>query len=214
MLYTHLEVKFARTVNHDEFDYTIEATSAGLTIELPHEYIKFPSTIEEIRDTLQHDAEMYLFDTLTYTLYAKVDERDNITAYAGSLSFDEIIDLRKSAEQQDKKVFEQTGSSSDEWDGGYDWCREICVRWAITSILAPLVKKLEISIKKHKLLEEIKEKECPVLMTPLKLGDAAKFDKCNHLISRTALTQLKVQDGLISCPLCRCEHSRWQTTLV
>lgn len=61
--------------------------------------------------------------------------------------------------------------------------------------------------------DDLKGKECPVLMTPLRPDNTRIFDTCKHLISQEAFSRLPTTDGKIKCPLCRAETHPTGTTL-
>ena len=224
MIYSKLIIKFKRTLaitgkldrrQEDEWEYKIVATGNGLMIEMPNDFYKFHTDDREIMETLTHDAQMFLWDEISWELYAIGSKPDDeISIYKETFGLEQCVALRKLAEAQDKKIAEMTGENVEEWDGTYDWCREICVRWVISTFIDPLVDKLKFSIKKHKLIEEIEGKECPVLMVPLKMNDAAKFNMCGHYISRSAYQQIKPVAGQTQCPMCRCEHHVSMMTLI
>jgi hypothetical protein len=50
--------------------------------------------------------------------------------------------------------------------------------------------------------EIIKDKECPVLLEPLKAGKACMLP-CKHLLSQEAFTKIKKTEGHPKCPCCR-----------
>jgi hypothetical protein len=60
---------------------------------------------------------------------------------------------------------------------------------------------------------EVKDKECPVLHTPLTADNAIKLDKCGHYLSLEAWEKIEYTlekgetEKFKKCPLCRAGHN-------
>ena len=79
----------------------------------------------------------------------------------------------------------------------------------ITDIIGSLITAHKRIIKEI----EIKDKECPVLHTPLTVDNAVKLKKCGHYICLEAWSNIKYTlekgetESFKKCPLCRALHN-------
>lgn len=120
-------------------------------------------------------------------------------------SLDDLFEMRK-----DEYAFEEklAGEITSVEEPDWMWSQDMVKNWLIHSVLnEPFDNLFKTCIYDAK-LEAIKDKECPVLLTPL-TGSCFKLKKCGHYISREAWGKMVyMREGINekACPLCRAPH--------
>jgi hypothetical protein len=130
----------------------------------------------------------------------------------GNLYLDEEVYNWKSILNmfQESRALDQEAEWDDEEcpdsDDAYDWFLKHVIGVTISNIISTpaIIKKAE----------DLKGKECPVLLMPLTVENSTRLKKCGHYISTEAWNKMTYVRGggrERACPLCRAPHHPEET---
>ena len=136
------------------------------------------------------------FDPATMVIITGENKRKTYTKvnYATVLSLlkSTMVDFESSFDDEMERleIFEEIRSLGHALQ--YDKSLEMIFH--ITGVISMMIEK-QIQVK-------LKEKECPVLLEPLKTGETCMLP-CKHLLSREAFRKINMCPGHPKCPVCR-----------
>lgn len=210
MIFTKLIVQLTPCSNKPSLSYTVTTHKDGLMITMPASP-KTPQPVQchEVEQILKQAVDMFVWENITWQVFTQFGTK-TIPIYEFSYSYTDLVTLYKQWVEQQMAIDECYEDDS---------CRFSLAMWVVEEMLKYHIMNMMKSVQQVKLIEELKDKDCPVLMTPLTLETSACFDKCKHYISVEAVTKLQrtvseTGDRTVSCPLCRQEHRDSEITVL
>jgi len=116
-----------------------------------------------------------------------------------------ILNMFEESRTQDQEAGWDDEECPDS-DDAYDWFLKHVIGVTISNIISTpaIIKKAE----------DLKGKDCPVLLMPLTVENSTRLKKCGHYMSREAWDKMTYAAGgerEKACPLCRAPHQFHET---
>jgi hypothetical protein len=216
------EIHIERSSSIEVETTILKATDKGIVIEYPYSEAQFlVGSLDECKSEILRELTIGVWDTISVTVHAINSlgcAEELVETHKYDYSWSNIVSLMASCAKLSKEAYDNVPNGIDSSDEDtYEFTRDGVVQWFVNQYIILHAVKLERGSMLLAKRAKIKDKECPVLMTPLVLGETVELRKCGHMLSKQAFVKMMTEgrvSATVKCPLCREEHHECQTTLI